>query len=283
MVALNSMHLRAPAKINLSFRIIARRRDGFHEIETMMAPISLFDEITLTRAENAGKIAFNCDDPTLPGGDDNLACRAARLFFQETKLPAGVAIGLRKSIPHGAGLAGGSSDAATVLLGLNRLFATELTIAQLATLATEIGSDVPFFIHESAAVCRGRGELVSPVALPQPLRLLLLKPSFAVPTPWAYGRWKDSKELPAINYQPQEFSGHTFRNDLERPVFEKYLFLARARMWLRGQPEVGAALMSGSGSTLFAVLRDGADAENLAARAKAELDQELWTHACITQ
>ena len=276
------MQLRAPAKINLSFQILGRREDGFHEIETLMAPISLFDEVTLTRSGDAGKIAFTCDDPTLPAGDDNLACRAARLFLEATKTPGGIAIDLRKSIPHGAGLAGGSSDAATVLLGLNRLFGTDLSATDLATLAAQIGSDVPFFVYESAAICRGRGELVSPIVLPHPLRLLLLKPSFGVPTPWAYARWRVSKELPGIAYEPQKFDRQIFRNDLERPVFAKHLFLARAKMWLLAQPEIGAALMSGSGSTLFAVLRVGAAVERVAERARAELDPELWTRVCET-
>ena len=119
---MDSMQLRAPAKINLSFQIIGRRSDGFHEIETLMTPISLFDEITLTRTDAGEGIRFICDDPTLPRGDDNLAVRAARLFLEGNKLRAGLAIKLRKKIPHGAGLAGGSSDAASVLLGLNRLF-----------------------------------------------------------------------------------------------------------------------------------------------------------------
>ena len=276
------MQLRAPAKINLSFRIIAQRPDCFHEIETLMAPIALFDEITLTRRAAKSEVDFRCDDSSLPTGGDNLAVRAARLFFEKTKVNGGVEIDLRKRIPHGAGLAGGSSDAAAILLGLNRMFETGLTILDMAGLACEIGSDVPFFIFESPAVCRGRGELVSPIELPRPLRLLLMKPAFGVSTPWAYGRWKDSQRLPGIAYGPQEFAGGTFQNDLERPVFEKYLFLARTKMWLLAQAEVGAALMSGSGSTLFAVLRDGTRAEELAARARAELDPELWTFACET-
>lgn len=280
----NSMQLRAPAKINLSFRIIARRPDGFHEIETLMAPISLFDEITLSLAAGYDEqIRFRCDDPTLPTGDDNLAVKAARLLLRETKHRVSLTIDLQKRIPHGAGLAGGSSDAATVLLGLNRMLDAGLTVAQLAGLAAEIGSDVPFFLFETAAACRGRGERVDPTKLEKPLHLLLLKPAFGVPTPWAYGRWKDSKEMPGVDYSTQEFAGYVFENDLERPVFEKHLFLAQAKTWLRAQAEVGAALMSGSGSTLFAVLRDGANAEALAIRAKNELDPELWTHACGTR
>lgn len=276
------MRLRAPAKINLSFRIIAQRSDGFHEIETLMAPISLFDEIALARHGAKGEIHFHCDDPTLPVGDDNLAARAARSFLRETKIETGLTVDLRKRIPHGAGLAGGSSDAASVLLGLNRMFEGRVSASRLAELAAEIGSDVPFFLAQSAAMCRGRGELVSPTKLSRALRLLLLKPPFGVATPWAYRRWKEARELPGIVYQPQEFAGNTFENDLERPVFEKYLFLAHAKTWLRSQTEVGVALMSGSGSTLFAVLRDGASGEELAVRARAALDRELWVCACET-
>src|SRR3954453_10409880 len=108
------MQLRAPAKINLSFRILGRRADGFHEIETLMAPISLHDVLAIERDDS---IRFSCDDPSLPSGDDNLVVRAARLFFATTRLDYGAQIHLEKKIPHGAGLGGGSSDAASVLLG----------------------------------------------------------------------------------------------------------------------------------------------------------------------
>lgn len=276
------MQLRAPAKINLSFEILSRRPDGFHEIETLMAPVSLFDHVTITREGNAGGISFRCDDPTLPSGDDNLVVRAARLFLETTKSVAGVSIALQKAIPHGAGLGGGSSDAASVLLGMNRLLETGLPIDKLGELAAQLGSDVPFFLAESAAMCRGRGERVTPATLPRKLALLLLKPAFGVRTPWAYSRWRDSKELPGIRYEEQEFSGCTFVNALERPVFEKYVFLARIKMWLLAQNEVGAALLSGSGSTVFAVLREGADADGLAMRAQSEMDPALWTCACET-
>src|SRR5262249_51742878 len=143
--------------------------------------------------------------------------------------------------------------------------------------------DVPFFIFQSAAICKGRGELVSPINLPKQLPLLLLKSEFSVFTPWAYSRWRDSREIPGVSYAAQDFDGQIFLNDLERPVFEKFLFLGQLKMWLLKQPEVGAALMSGSGSTVFAVLRENADRELLAKRARAELDPELWTFACETQ
>jgi 4-diphosphocytidyl-2-C-methyl-D-erythritol kinase len=188
---------------------------------------------------------------------------------------------LQKEIPHGAGLGGGSSDAASTLLGLNEIFAAGLSPDELLQLAAELGSDVPFFIVRSTAICRGRGEIVEPTAFGSNLRLLLLKPEFGVPTPWAYGRWKDSKEYPGIDYSPQEFGGGRFINNLEQPVFEKFVFLARLKTWLRQQPEVAVALMSGSGSTMFAVLRDGAEVRPLVDRARAEIDPKLWT--CSTQ
>jgi 4-diphosphocytidyl-2-C-methyl-D-erythritol kinase len=152
----------------------------------------------------------------------------------------------------------------------------------LAKLGSDVGSDVPFFIFESTATCRGRGELVTPAQLPEQLPILLLKPDFVVATAWAYSRWHDSREIPGVTYAAQEFAGQTFVNDLERPVFEKFVFLAQLKMWLLKQPEVGAALMSGSGSTVFAVLREGQDTEAIAERARDQLDPELWTYACET-
>jgi 4-diphosphocytidyl-2-C-methyl-D-erythritol kinase len=278
---LQDMQLWAPAKVNLSFQIKGRRTDGFHEIETLMAPISLADRLTIEKSQHKGKIDFSCDDSSLPMGEDNLVVRAAKLFRERTGNETGVAISLEKKIPHGAGLGGGSSDAASTLRGLNEVFEAGLPEDKLLQLAAALGSDVPFFVAGSAAVCRGRGELVTPVPLETNFRLLLLKPDFGVPTPWAYQHWKDSRELPGTDYSPQELGGLRFVNDLERPVFEKFVFLGRLKTWLRRQPEVAAALMSGSGSTLFAVLRDGSEPEDLAARARTEIDPTLWT--CATQ
>src|SRR5260370_12785524 len=276
------MEVLAPAKINLSLRIVNRRNDGFHEIETLIAPISLHDEIKIDKIDIGKGIEFRCDDPSVSSGEDNLVVRAAKLFFAATKLTPAVSIALKKKIPHGAGLGGGCSDAAATLLALNQFFETKLTREELAKLGSEIGSDVPVFIFESAATCRGRGELVTPVQLPAQLSILLLKPDFVVATAGAYSRWHDSREIPGVTYAAQEFSGQTFVNDLERPVFEKFVFLAQLKMWLLRQPEVGAALMSGSGSTVFAVLREGQDTESIAERARDQLDPELWTCACET-
>jgi 4-diphosphocytidyl-2-C-methyl-D-erythritol kinase len=276
------MQLFAPAKINLSFRILRRREDGFHEIDTLMAPISLCDELIIEPDETYTGLAFSSDDPSLPAGEGNLVVRATRAYFAEIREEPRVRIELRKKIPHGAGLGGGSSDAASALLGLNRLYGQRLTDAGLTRLAAQIGSDVPFFLAAGPARCRGRGEIVEPVASLPRLSLLLLKPEFGVPTPWAYQRWQGARELPAVDYTAQRVGELILQNDLECPVFEKYLFLGQMKVWLRKQPEVAVALLSGSGSTLFAVLHEDAGARLLVERAQAELDPLLWTCAAQT-
>jgi len=279
---MNGMQVLAPAKINLSLKVCGRRDDGFHEIETLIAPITLCDQIEIVERSSSCEIEFHCDDPSVPAGDDNLILRAVKSFFAATKVTRAVSIDLKKRIPHGAGLGGGSSDAASTLLALDKLFETNLPREALAKIAETIGSDVPFFIFESAAMCRGRGELVTPLRLKDKLSLLLLKPQFGVSTAWAYTHWQDSLEVPGVSYTAQEFACQTLLNDLERPVFEKFIFVAQLKMWLLEQPEVGAALMSGSGSTIFATLRENAEANVIAKRAKAELDPELWTAAAHT-
>ena len=276
------MEVRAPAKINLSLKILGRRNDGFHELDTLIAPISLYDEIRIDKRRLGKGIEFRCDDSSIPQGDENLAVRAAKAFFDTTKIEPALSIELKKKIPHGAGLGGGSSDAASVLLALNDTFETKQSREALAEMAEPLGSDVPFFLFQSAAVCKGHGEIVMPVKLQRQFSILLLKPAFAISTAWAYSRWQHSREIPGIRYQAQEFVGQTFANDLERPVFEKFVFLAQLKMWLLSQSEVGAALMSGSGSTVFAVVRENADADSVATRAKARLDPELWTCSCET-
>ena len=279
-IEMQTMQVLAPAKINLSLKVLRRRDDGFHEIETLISPISLADKIDIE--PQSRWIDFSCDDPTLPAGDENLVVRATKAFLEKTKITSGVGIKLQKQIPHGAGLGGGSSDAASVLVALNKLFETKLSGEELAKLGSTIGSDVSFFLFELAAVCRGRGEIVSPTKLKKKFSILLLKPAFSVLSGWAYSRWQDSKEIPGISYQRQNFDGQDFVNDLERPVFEKFVFLAQLKAWLLKQTEVGAALMSGSGSTVFAVLRPNADVDLLTKRTREELDREIWTCACET-
>jgi|SRR5438874_3873619 len=274
------MQVLAPAKINLSLRVLGKRDDDFHKIETLISPISLADKIDIERQPRW--IDFSCDNPSVPSGDENLVVRAAKAFFKKTKVSGGVGIKLHKQIPHGAGLGGGSSDAAATLRVLNQLFETKLSRDELVTLGSKIGSDVAFFLFESAAICKGRGEIVTPTKLKNNLSILLLKPAFGVSSAWAYSHWHDSKEIPGVPYQPQNFDGQMFVNELERPVFEKFVFLAQMKLWLMKQPEVDATLMSGSGSTVFAVLRAKTDVDLLTKRAREELDREIWTCACET-
>ena len=275
------MEFLAPAKVNLSLRVLRRREDGFHEIESLMCPVSIFDTLEITHREEPG-LEFVCDDPSLPTGDDNLVVRAAKLFCTECGLEPRVRIVLTKRIPHGAGLGGGSSDAASTLLGLDRLFETQLPCEALAAMAADLGSDIPFFIYQSAAKIGGRGERVEPVDFPHALPLLLIKPAFGVPTPWAYKKWKDSVEIPEVRYTAQEFPWGSLVNDLERPVFEKYVFLADLKMWLLNQPEVTGALMSGSGATVFALLQTKEEAGALGERIAAEFGPDLWCCLCET-
>src|SRR6266513_5450312 len=165
------MQVLAPAKINLSLKILGRRSDGFHEIETVIAPISLYDEIKVEKRSGKTGIVFRCDVPSVPQGDDNLVVRAAKAFVAKAKIDAAISIELQKKIPHGAGLGGGSSDAASTLLGLNELFEAGLEQGDLLKLAAQIGSDVPFFVVRGPAICRGRGEDVRPISVGKTFRL----------------------------------------------------------------------------------------------------------------
>jgi 4-diphosphocytidyl-2-C-methyl-D-erythritol kinase len=145
-----------------------------------------------------------------------------------------------------------------------------------------LGSDIPFFLSTGAARCTGRGEIIEAIPSPPALRVLLLKPWFSVPTADAYGRWSGSQEMPGIRYSAQEADGVTLLNELERPVFGKHHFLAVLKQWLLDRRETSAALLCGSGSTVFAVLNEDADAEALAKCAKHELDPGLWHWAGVT-
>ncbi len=272
---MTTLTLAAPAKLNLSLRVLGKRDDGFHEIDTLMVKLpDLADRIEIV--QNASGFSFQCDDPDLPADAQNLVVKAVRAYEAASGTSCGFSITLKKRIPHGAGLGGGSSDAATTLLGLDQLHEQKLGVARLRDIAAELGSDIPFFLTPGAARCRGRGEIVEAISSLKPMRVLLLKPWFAVPTPDAYGRWGDSVELPGVRYKPQETGEVPLVNDLERPVFAKHRFLAELKQWLLGRRETSAALLCGSGSTVFAVLHDDADAEALAKCARHELDPDLW-------
>jgi len=280
------------AKVNLSLRVLRRRDDGFHDVETRMVPISLHDEVIVEPTEPAAgepRIEVYCDDPTVPTDENNLVWQAAEGFFKAAGIDhEGVRIELLKNIPHGAGLAGGSGNAATVLMAMDEIFDAQLGTDGLAPIAAGIGSDVVFFLHGGACDCSGRGEIVTPAPdaereLASGVELFLIKPPFGVSTPWAYGRWRDSRELPDVPYGAQAMPFGQMVNDLERPAFEKYLLLAEIKTWLLDQRDRGvqAALMSGSGSTVFAVL-DPDRAESLGAELESEALEQfgptMWIH-----
>ena len=276
------MQIIAPAKINLNLRVLGRNEaTGYHDIETWMTPVTLADELRVEVHEAPG-IALSCSDPELDNGSGNLAWQAADLFLRETNHPGGASIELHKHIPHGAGLGGGSSDAAAVLKALNEQVGQPLDGTALEKLGARLGSDVPFFIRAQASMARGRGEILARRPLPQPLDLLLIKPPFAVETPWAYRQWSAKKFCPEEWTAPQIHEGVEIFNDLERPVFAKFIILAAMKKWLLEHSLVAAAAMSGSGSCLFAILRDPRGADQLAAEAREEFGQTLWTTACRT-
>ncbi len=273
------MKLRAPAKVNLSLRILGKRADGFHNLESLVTPISLADEISVATSIGQG-VRVHCDDPAVPQDDSNLAAIAARQFHSHTGIRFDARIGIRKRIPSGAGLGGGSSDAAAVLVALDSIFETHLGPDGLEKIAANIGSDVPFFIRRVPAWMRGRGEEIAPTDFSQKISLLLLKPPFAVATPWAYKRWSESIELPGVDYGVQRWADLEFVNDLERPAFEKYTLLPVMKAWLRSQPECRVALMSGSGSTMFAVCASRSAARAVSVRAIEHFGSSIWTAVC---
>jgi 4-diphosphocytidyl-2-C-methyl-D-erythritol kinase len=272
------MIISAPAKINLSLRITRKREDGFHELETLALPLTgLTDTLKFTPADS---FSLHCETPGVPTDEGNLVSKALRLFERETGTTCNFQIELVKDVPHGAGLGGGSSDAASTLLALNDLTDSKVPLDTLAIWAGQLGSDIPLFLYQNPCWCRGRGEIIEPVDLNWSHDILLFKPSFSIPTPWAYSRWQDSREIPGIPYGPQTVDRFTLVNDLERPVFEKYRFLAELKLFLLEQPETITAMMSGSGSTVFAILSKGADHTQLSARTLEELDPTMWHHFC---
>lgn len=271
----------APAKINLSLRVLGRREDGFHDLRSLMVPVSVFDGIEIF-PKDEGDLEFECNVPGLPLDEGNLVVAAVRLFCRSVGLLPQLRVRLEKQIPHGAGLGGGSSDAATTLLALDHLFQTRLPREALAAMAAELGSDIPFFIYQSAAWIGGRGERVEPVQGLPVLPVLLVKPPFGVPTPWAFKNWKGAAPVPDVFYGAQQVRGLELVNDLEVPVFQKYLFLPDLKQWLLGRPEVEGALMSGSGSTVFAVLRDKEEGFRLGQELAGAFGENLWVYLCET-
>lgn len=271
------LELPSPAKINLWLRILRRREDGFHEVETRLHKVAVEDTVSLERTGSGERMELSCSVPGIPVDESNLAIRALRAFEARSGTRHSWRIHLEKRIPSGAGLGGGSGNAAVILKAANQLAGNPLDLPDLLEIAAGIGADVPFFLLEHpAADGAGRGEQVTPAPSPGPLPLVLIKPAFPIPTPWAYSRWAGSTELPGVSYGSQPGPCGMLENSLERPVFEKYRLLPALKTWLLERPGVQGALMSGSGSTMFAILESQAACESLAAEVREWLGDTSW-------
>jgi 4-diphosphocytidyl-2-C-methyl-D-erythritol kinase len=265
------VRLRAYAKINLSLKVLGLRPDGFHELDSVMQSVSLFDLITLT-AIPAG-IELVTTNLRLPTDSKNLAYKAAELFFDritnyELRI-TGVKIYLEKNIPLAAGLAGGSADAAAVLYGLNRLTGAGLALAELLKLGEAIGSDIPFCLTGGNCTVRGRGELVTRNPLHTPRAYVLVTPDVEVATKWAYETWDETQ---TSNFKLQnKFPGSETKsqNDLESVVVKKYPVIQKVKDKLK-ELGCGFTQMSGSGPTVFGVVNSPDQGERIIAALKKE-------------
>lgn len=272
----------APAKTNLWLRILGKRDDGFHEIDTRMVCLSLKDRLRLKWRDD-DKVELRCSDPSLPVGEENLVVKAVRALEKYCGKAFSVSIDLEKNIPSGAGLGGGSSDAAAVLRALNEMADLKLGEEELSGVAATIGSDIPFFVYGRPCDCRGRGEVVVPVGESAgALSVFLCKPAFEISAAWAYKRYSESAEYDGFHYLPQVCAWGEMVNDLERPVYEKFPVLGDMKNWLLKQPEVHAALLSGSGSTMLAVLKEGISGEGIGERMQVRYGRSCWTFVGTT-
>lgn len=268
----------APAKINLSLRVQSKlREDGYHNVDILMAAIDLYDQLDF---HNSRTTTLLCDTPGVPTDESNLVIKAVREFEKSYGRKAKQRITLTKNIPHGAGLGGGSADAAITLKAINEILGTNYDMDELGAMAANLGSDVNFFLNPVISRCTGRGEIVKPV--PELANwsspMVLIKPQFGVSTPTAYRALTCSKRFKSVNYGAQKADGITFINELERPVFAKFPILGIMKMWLLQQEGVRVALMSGSGSSLFALTETPEQAQAIATLARAEFGESLFTH-----
>lgn len=285
---MTTLEKKSPCKVNLLLNILGKRSDGFHELETLFHPVNLCDTLSFTRV--ASGIHLTCSDTALPVDGSNLVYRAAKTFFETIKITEGVRIHLDKKIPMAAGLGGGSGNAATTLLGLNELFGGALSIAQLHVIAATLGSDVNFFLQTKPALASGRGEKIEPLedfAAMRGSSFLLIHPGFGISTPWAY---RELARFPsALNGKPGRAqklasllqgndlatAGCEFYNSLEAPALEKYPVLALYQEFFR-EHGAAATLMSGSGSTTFAIFKNPSLADTVAEKFKAKFGAAGW-------
>jgi 4-diphosphocytidyl-2-C-methyl-D-erythritol kinase len=252
-----------PAKINLYLRVLGRRSDGYHELVTVMQPLSLADELTVT--PGGPGLRFSCDHPGLPPGEGNLVWRAARAFEQAAGRRLNVHLTLRKRIPVAAGLGGGSSDAGAALLALNRLADGPLSQEDLHRLARQLGADVPFFLEDGPAVARGVGEILTPLDL-SPYWYVLLNPGVPLSTRWVYENLDVGGLAPDPGLQSwdQDHPGDWVKNDLEGVAVRRLPELA-ARILQLKELGAAAAAVSGSGPTVFGLFFGLAGARSAAA------------------
>jgi 4-diphosphocytidyl-2-C-methyl-D-erythritol kinase len=269
--------LKAPAKINWFLNILGKRSDGYHEIQSLMQKVTLYDQLTFDLSDN---LILETGAP-IPS-EQNLIYKAAMLLKNRYGIDRGAVIYLEKKIPMGAGLGGGSSDAAAALLGLNKLWSLGLSTEELCRAAEELGSDVPFFLYGPLSYAYGRGEKLEPLSAQKPLSIVLVKPLFDVSTAWVYKNFamltkKDGKVNNIRhfirNIERAELSGITghISNDLESVTINSYPVIAEIKERLCYQGAV-FALMSGSGSTVFGVFESLKRAEE----ASTSFD-EFWT------
>lgn len=275
-------------KVNLLLNILGKRPDGFHELETVMHPVRVWDRLTISR--RAEGIELRCSHPALPTDSGNLVYRAAALFLEAARLREGVEIELEKQIPLAAGLGGGSSNAAATLLGMNELFGNALPPQRLQALAASLGADVPFFLQERPALGTGRGDQIQPLDDFRALAgasFLLIHPGFGIATAWAYqnlrrfpaalqGRpGRAAKLIALLQSADLQTAASELYNSLEAPAFDKFPLLALFQEFLRENGAAGA-LMSGSGSTTFALAHSKAAAEDLAEKFKSKFGDAHW-------
>ncbi len=256
----------SPAKVNLFLRVLDKRPDGYHEISSLMQPVSLYDEIFIVAKDGEG-VSISCSGISVPDDPTNLAAQAAQAILEATGVRKKIAITIRKHIPVGAGLGGGSSNAATVLMALNGMFEARFDDAALMAMGAKLGSDVPFFILKSAAIASGRGEKLEKVKLPN-YYYILINPGFEVSTAWAYRNFDltNAKEDNTLLYSKKSFGGvdngalrDLLVNDLEAITIKRYPEIAGLKERLLEAGAIGA-LMSGSGPTVFGVFRNRQDA-----------------------
>jgi len=278
----------SPCKVNLLLNILGRRADGFHELETVFQPVALCDRLVFEKRGHG--IEMTCSIPSLPVNGGNLVFRAAEAFYKAAGMTPGVFIRLEKIIPLAAGLGGGSANAATTLLALNDLHGGVLEPGAILRIAAELGSDVPFFLQNKPALGLGRGEQITVLEDFPALRgahAFLVHPGFGVSTAWAYqqlagypgalnGRKGRARELVGLLQGALAEAGAAFYNSLEAPVLPKYPLLAEFQEFLKNHGAC-AAMMSGSGSTTFALVKGRAGAEALREDFQSHFGTSYWT------